>query len=268
MALLQEIAATLVAVKAKKPLIHHLTNYVTANDSANITLAFGASPVMAGDIGEVEEMVSKAGALVLNIGTLSAASVDAMIVAARKAHQLGIPVVFDPVGVGATSMRTAAAARIIRETSPAVIRGNASEIKVLAGISTAIRGVDSVADETDSETVARDLARKLGCVVALTGKTDIIARGDDLCRIDNGHPWLSGVTGTGCMATSLVGCCLGGGADPFVAAAGGITVMGIAGELAREALRPGENIGMFRVRLFDAVAAMTPETIIQRGKIT
>lgn len=268
MAVLQEIAAALGAVRAKRPLVHHLTNYVTANDSANITLACGGSPVMASDIGEVAEMVTMAGALVLNIGTLSGSSVEAMVVAARRAGQLGIPVVLDPVGVGATSQRTAAAARIIAEAPLAVIRGNAAEIKTLAGLNAAIKGVDSATDEADSGDAARRLADRLGCVVAVTGKTDIIVRGGDVCRIDNGHPLLRDVTGAGCMATSLVGCCLGGGADPFVAAAAGVAAMGIAGELAHEALAPGDGLGMFRVRLFDAVAAMMPETVLARGKIS
>jgi hydroxyethylthiazole kinase len=267
MELLQEIAATLDAVKAQKPLVHHLTNYVTANDSANITLAFGASPVMASDPGEATDMVAKAAALVLNIGTLSAAAVDTMVATGIRAGELGVPVILDPVGAGATSARTDSAGRIIRETRPAVVRGNAAEIKTVAGLSAAIRGVDSAADETDGEAVAAGLARQLGCVVALTGQTDIVAGGGRVCRIANGHPWLARVTGTGCMATSLIGCCLGAGADPYVGAVTGLTVMGVAGELAHRSLRPEDGIGTFRVRLFDAVFNLTPELLLRYAKI-
>jgi len=267
MELLHEIAVTLAAVKAKRPLVHHLTNYVTANDSANITLAFGASPVMASDPGEATDMVAKAAALVLNIGTLSAAAVDTMIATGIRAGELGVPVILDPVGAGATPARTAAAGRIIRATNPAVVRGNAAEIKTVAGLSAAIRGVDSAADETDGEAVATGLAASLGCVVVLTGQTDIVAGGGRVCRIANGHPWLASVTGTGCMATSLIGCCLGAGADPYISAVTGIAVMGVAGELAHRSLRPEDGIGTFRVRLFDAVFTLTPETLLRCAKI-
>ncbi len=267
MAVLPEIARILAAIKEKRPLIHHLTNYVTANDSANITLAVGASPVMASDPGEAVDMVAHAAALVLNIGTLSAAAVDTMIAAGKRAGELGIPVILDPVGAGATPARTAAAARIIRETRLAVIRGNAAEIRAVSGLSAAIRGVDAAGGETDGEAVARSLARSLDCVVALSGRTDIVAAGDRLCRITNGHQWLTGVTGTGCMATSLIGCCCGAGTDPYVAAAAGLTFMGIAGEVAHGSLQPGEGIGTFRVRLFDAIFAMTAETVLRYGQI-
>lgn len=268
MEILQEISVGLVALKEKKPLVHHITNYVTVNDCANITLAIGASPVMADDRGEVEEMVAFASALVLNIGTLNARSIEAMMIVGRKARDIGIPVVFDPVGVGATTLRTATAKRIIQEARPAVIRGNMSEIKIIAGLDAGIKGVDSVADETDGEKVARQLARQLGCVVAITGKQDIIAQGERLCRIDNGHALMSQVTGTGCMATSLIACYCGATADWFTGTAAGVLTMGLAGELAQQSLRPGEGIGTFRQRLFDAVWAMTPAVIEKGGRIS
>ncbi|MDT8902101.1 hydroxyethylthiazole kinase [Anaeroselena agilis] len=268
MELLQEIAATFAAIKANTPLVHHLTNYVTANDSANITLACGASPVMAADPGEATDMVAKAGALVLNIGTLNAAAVDTMIATGRRAGDLGVPIILDPVGAGATPARTDAAGRIVRETSPAVIRGNAAEIKTVAGLSAAIRGVDSAADEPGGEAVAAGLARRLGCVVALTGRTDIVAGAGRVCRIANGHPWLARVTGTGCMATSLIGCCLGAGASPYAAAVTGLVVMGVAGELAHRSLGPEDGIGTFRVKLFDAVFNLTPELLVSHAKIS
>lgn len=267
MDMVREIAAAVAAVREKKPLVHHLTNYVTANDSANITLAFGASPVMAGDPGEAEDMAALAAALVLNIGTLSAAAVATMIAAGKRAGELGIPVVFDPVGAGATPLRTAAARQIIGEVPLAVVRGNAAEVKALAGLKAAIKGVDAVADGTDGAEAARLLAERLGCVVAVTGKIDIVVGGGEVVRIHNGHSWLSSVTGTGCMATSLVGCCCGAGAPPFAAAAAGVAAMGIAGELAFRSLGPGEGIGTFRARLFDSVFMLASDTVTQWAKV-
>lgn len=268
MELLQKISASLLDLKTKKPLVHHITNYVTVNDCANMTLAIGASPVMADDIEEVEEMISFASSLVLNMGTLNARTIASMIVAGKKAKKLGIPIVFDPVGVGATALRTATAKKIIEEISPSVIRGNMSEIKILAGLAADIKGVDSVASEMDGEKVARELSQKLGCVIAITGKQDIIAQGDRTCLIDNGHAILSEVTGTGCMATSLIACFCGATDDLFMGAVAGVMTMGLAGELAEQSLQAGEGIGTFRTRLFDAVWLMTPETIRKGGRIT
>lgn len=268
MELLQKIAQTVVQVKEKRPLVHHITNYVTANDCANITLAIGASPVMASDLAEAEDMVGLASSLVLNIGTLNPQSVAAMLAAGKKAISREIPIIFDPVGAGATPYRTATARQIISEVKPTVIRGNMSEIKTLLGLEGQTKGVDSVADETDGAGIAQTLANRLNCVVAITGKTDIIADPTRLCRIDNGHPQLANVTGTGCMATSLVGSCCGSVEDVFVGTVAGITLMGIAGELAQRTLKPGEGIGTFRIRLFDAISLMTEEAIRQEGKLS
>lgn len=268
MEMLREIANLLLKIKNQKPLVHHITNYVTVNDCANMTLAIGASPVMADDIGEVEEMVSFAASLVINMGTLNARSIESMVAAGIKAQERGIPIVFDPVGVGATQMRTATAKRIIEEVRPTVIRGNMSEIKILAGLDVDIKGVDSVSSEADGETVARQLAQKLDCVIAITGKQDIIAQGNRICRIDNGHAILSQVTGTGCMATSLIACFCGVAPDLFFGATAGVIVMGLAGELAKQSLQTGEGIGTFRMRLFDAVGSMTAADILQGGRVT
>jgi hydroxyethylthiazole kinase len=266
MDVLQAVSQTLDQVKAKKPLIHQLTNFVTVNDCANVTLALGASPVMTSDPAEVEEMVSFASALVLNIGTLNGQLVESMILAGRKAAAIGVPVIFDPVGVGATALRSAAAERIIREIPLAVIRGNMSEIKTLAGINEGIRGVDSTAGQEQGEAVAQRLSKRLGCVVAITGPVDIIAQGDEVCRIENGHPLLASVTGTGCMSTALTGCCCGV-ANPFIGAIAGIAVMGVAGEIAQQSLKENEGLGTFRVRLIDAIGNMTTHIIRKYAKI-
>lgn len=265
---MQSIANNLTRLKEKKPLVHHITNYVTVNDCANMTLAIGASPVMAEDIDEVEEMVSFASALVINMGTLNSRTIPSMLAAGKKARQKGIPIIFDPVGVGATRLRTETADKIIHEVCPAVIRGNMSEIKIIAGLAESIKGVDSVASIEDGQEVAQELSRKLNCIVAITGKEDIIAQGDKVLRIHNGHSLLAQVTGTGCMATSLIGCFCGAAEDWFTGAAAGIMTMGLAGEFAQQSLQPNEGIGTFRTRLFDAVSMMTKESFSKYGKIS
>lgn len=268
MDLLTAMAETWRRIKERQPLVHHITNYVTVNDCANITLACGASPVMASDPGEAAEMAAQANALVLNIGTLDARLVESMLLAGRRAAAAGVPVVFDPVGVGATRLRLAAAQRIMREVPLTVIRGNAAEIKTLAGVAAVSRGVDAAAGEDgDARAAAQALACRQGCVVAATGRRDIIAARDAVYQLDNGHAMLTTVSGTGCMTTSLVGCCCGTGADPLIAAAAGVLAMGVAGELAQAALQPGEGSGMFRVRLLDAVYNLTPAVLQQRGRL-
>lgn len=265
--LLVKIAQALEQVKEQKPLVHHITNYVTVNDCANITLALGASPVMADDKDEVEEMVSFAKALVLNIGTLNSRSIESMLLAGKKAKKLGIPVVLDPVGVGATKLRTETARRIIEEVRPTIIRGNMSEVKILAGLQVAIKGVDSVADEEDSQTIAKNLANQLQCVVAITGKQDVVTDGTRLCLINNGHEMLSRVTGTGCMTTSLIGSYSAVLEDPWLGAIAGIVSMGLAGERAQSLLKSHEGLGSFRVKLFDSISTMSGESLRTGGQV-
>lgn len=264
----EKIFANLSAVKEKSPLIHHITNYVTVNDCANIVLALGGSPVMADDLKEAAEMVGFASALVLNIGTLNSRTIESMLVAGLRAKELGVPVILDPVGVGATKLRTNTAEKLIRELKPEVIRGNMSEIKVLAGLEVAIKGVDSLADEQDSSIIAKRLASELSCVIAITGKTDVVSDGRQVCLLDNGHRILADVTGTGCMTTSLVGTYCGVTNDYFTAAVAGIISMGLAGEKAQVSLHHGEGIGTFRVRLLDSIYNLTPETLAREGKIS
>ncbi|MDR3541257.1 MAG: hydroxyethylthiazole kinase [Desulfosporosinus sp.] len=264
----EKICANLSAVKEMNPLIHHITNYVTVNDCANIVLALGGSPVMADELDEVAEMVGFASALVLNIGTLNSRTIASMLVAGQRAKELGVPVILDPVGVGATKLRTNTAEKLIRELKPEVIRGNMSEIKVLAGLEVAIKGVDSLADEQGSSMIARKLASQLGCVIAITGKTDVVSDGRQVCLLDNGHRILADVTGTGCMTTSLVGTFCGVTNDYFTAAVAGIISMGLAGEVAQASLRHGEGIGTFRGRLLDSIYNLTPETLAEEGKIS
>lgn len=271
----KKIVELLEKVKEKNPLVHHITNYVTVNDCANITLAIGGSPVMAEDINEVCDMVSLASSLVINIGTLNSKSVESMLEAGKRANELNIPVVLDPVGAGATSYRTETAKRIIGEIKLAVIRGNLSEIKTLYGIEGKTKGVD--ADESISvdggeleheKEMARDLAKKLNTTVAITGAIDIITDGKVLYTVENGHKIMSKVTGTGCMCTSLIGSFLGAGDNNLLAALSGIVSMGIAGEIAYESLDKNKGgTGTLKVKILDAIYNLSEVTIMKRSEI-
>jgi len=268
MELMNLICNNLEALKEKSPLIHHITNYVTVNDCANMVLALGASPVMADDIAEVDEMVSFAGALVINIGTLNSRTIKSMISAGRRANELNIPVILDPVGIGATTLRTDTVKELINEVKFTVIRGNMSEIKLLAGCEAEIKGVDSVETEVNGEEIAISLSNKLKCVIAITGVIDIITDGERICHITNGDKILSKVTGTGCMCTSLIGCYLGASSDYFVSTVAGIMTMGLAGELAKKSLKENEGIGTFKARLFDQVYNLDRTSILNGGRMS
>lgn len=255
-------------IKKEKPLIHHITNYVTVNDCANVVLALGGSPVMADDLDEVEEMVSLASALVLNVGTLNQRTIEAFILAGKKANALGIPVVLDPVGVGATALRTQTVQRILKEVQLSVLRGNMSEIKTIYGQEGKTRGVDSMDDSLmGGKEIALGLAKRLNCVVAITGATDIVSDGKKVFYIENGHEMLSRVTGTGCMTTSLIGLCIGTKKNPFHGAIMGTAIMGLAGEIAYEALSNKEEVGTFRLKLMDAIGSFSMTRMEKRGKI-
>jgi len=259
-------------VREKKPLVHCITNYVTVNDCANALLAVGASPVMADDIGEVAEIVSLANALVINIGTLNARTVQAMHVAGKRAVELGRPVILDPVGAGASRLRTDTARDLMRAFPFAVIRGNASEIKTLVAGSGTTRGVD--ADEKDSTgdalaevTASADaLARRTGAVVAVTGATDIVSDGARVFAIRNGHPLMPQITGSGCMLSALVGAFCGASPDRLLdAVAAALCAMGLAGELAAARTeKENAGTGSFRTYLIDSLSKMD-ETMLAGG---
>src|SRR3712207_4707616 len=204
---------TLRRISEDKPLIHHLTNYVTVNLVANTTLSVGALPVMAHAHEEVVEMVDLASALVVNIGTLDPSFVESVLLAGRRANERDIPVVLDPVGVGATSFRTGTAERLLSEIEIAAVCGNAGEIATLAGLSAEVRGVESLAG--DAETAARKAADTLGVTVAATGETDYVSDGERTLAVSNGHPLMGRVVGSGCASTAVVGCfAAAGGGDP------------------------------------------------------
>jgi hydroxyethylthiazole kinase len=257
--------AALGRLRERKPLVHQITNYVVMNETANATLALGALPVMAHAREEVEEMVALAGALVLNIGTLSPPWVEAMIAAGRAANGRGVPVVLDPVGAGATSYRTETARRILHEVDVTVLRGNAGEVATLVGVEAEVRGVESIAAGRDPAELARVAAGRLGLVASVTGAIDHVSDGTSVARIANGHPLLASVSGTGCMSSAVTGCFLAVAETPMDAAVEALVAFGVAGEdAAREAAGPGS----FHVALYDALAALEPSTLTARAKVT
>ncbi len=262
-------------VREKKPLVHHITNYVTVNDCANITLAIGAAPVMADDIDEVAEIVSIASSLVINIGTLNKRTIESMVAAGKKANERGTPVILDPVGAGASVLRTETAARLIQEVKFAVIRGNVSEIKTLSKGTGSTRGVDANESDANADNyldytaqLAIDFAKKTGSVIAVTGVIDVISDGVKTYFIKNGHPMMAGVTGTGCMCTSLVGSCCGATEDHTEAAVSAVAAMGLAGEKAfKRVQEAGLGSGSFRSFIIDETSLLTGDMLQQGGKI-
>ena len=257
-------AEIMTRVRATKPLVHHITNFVVMNETANITLCAGALPVMAHARQEVEEMAGAAHALVLNLGTLWPEQVDAMLVAGRRANVRGIPIVLDPVGAGATRFRTESAQRLLEQLAVSIIRGNFAELATLAGHEATIRGVESVGTSGDPTAVAIACARKFRCVAALTGRTDIVSDGFRVARIANGHELMGRVTGTGCMSTSVTAAYAAVEADSVVAAASALAAFGLAGEIAAQGA-PGP--GTFHVHLYDALAQMTEEVLRAAARI-
>jgi hydroxyethylthiazole kinase len=251
-------------LREAKPLVHQITNYVVMNETANATLALGALPVMAHAREEVEEMVGLAGALVLNIGTLSPHWVEAMIAAGRRANELGVPVVLDPVGAGATTYRTETAHGILDEVGVAVLRGNAGEVATLVGVAAEVRGVESIDAGRDAAELARSAGRSLGLVASVTGAVDHVSDGERVIAVSNGHPLLASITGTGCMSSAVTGCFLAVNRDrPLEAAAEALVAFGVAGEDAAVGAR---GPGSFHVGLYDALAALDPDTLDGRAK--
>jgi hydroxyethylthiazole kinase len=250
-------------LRESKPLIHQITNYVVMNETANATLAIGALPVMAHAVEEVEEMASFAGALIVNIGTLSHAWVDAMLLAGKAANAAGAPVVLDPVGVGATAFRTDTARLILAEVDVAVVRGNAAEIAALAGIASEIRGVESIGAAAEGVELAREAAKKLGVVASVTGPTDYVSDGTRALAVANGHPLMATITGSGCMSSAITGCFLAV-APPLEGAAVALAAFGVAGE---DAARDAKGPGTFHANLYDALYNLTPELLEERAKI-
>jgi hydroxyethylthiazole kinase len=257
--------ATLGAIREQKPLVHQITNYVVMNETANATLALGALPVMAHAGEEVEEMTGLASSLVLNIGTLSAHWVDAMLLAGGAAAARRIPVVLDPVGAGATAYRTATARRILDLVGVTVLRGNAGEVATLIGADAEVRGVESIAAGVDAADLAREAARRFGVVASVTGPVDHVSDGERVLAVANGHPLLATVTGTGCMSSALTGCFLAAKPDlPLEAAAEALAAFGVAAE---DAAAGAQGPGTFHARLYDGLYALDPAELDGRTRI-
>jgi hydroxyethylthiazole kinase len=235
----------------ERPLVHHLTNYVTVNLVANATLATGALPVMANAVEEVEEMAATASALVINMGTLDGTWVEAMILAGREANRRGIPIVFDPVGAGATCFRTETPEKLLSEISFAVVCGNAGEVSTLAGLAAEVRGVESIGG--DAREAVEQAARRLGTTVAATGEVDYVCDGERLFVVKNGHPLMGRIVGSGCASTAVVGCFAAAGDGGVETVAASLAYFGLAGEAAAEG---AEGPGTFEPRLLDALAAL------------
>jgi len=262
--LAQKAADNLRRVRETKPLIHNITNYVVMNYTANALLACGASPVMAHAAEEVEEMVSFAGALVLNIGTLTPEWVEAMLKAGKKANEMKVPIVLDPVGSGATRLRTDSAKRLARELSIQVVRGNASEVLSLARKESRTRGVDSVHSVDEAEQAAIALAVDLKTTLAITGKVDLITDGKRILKVHNGHELMGRVTGTGCTATVMIGAFLAVDPDPAEAAATALAYFGLTGQKAASQAR---TPGSYQIALLDALFSIDEKELRKAAEI-
>lgn len=259
------VADVYARIRAERPLIHQITNLVVMNDAANVTLHLGALPVMAHAVEDVAEIGDRADALVLNLGTLTPARVEAMLAAAHTANQRNTPIILDPVGAGATRLRTETALRLLRDFDVAIVRGNAAEIGALTGAGGEVKGVESVSAPANIVAVARQAAHDWGTVVAITGKRDIIASDTGTLEVDNGHEWLTTLTGTGCMATTVVAAFATVDDDPLLAAAGGLAAYGLAAELAAP---HADGPTSFKVAFFDQLYNLTAEQVRAGVRIT
>jgi len=261
----KNICQNLDQVRLQSPLVHNITNYVVMNLTANALLAVGASPVMAHAREEVEDMVNIASALVINIGTLSTPWIHSMSKAARQAQKKGIPIIYDPVGAGATPFRTRTIRTLIQTVPAAIVRGNASEIMAIADDHSKTKGVDSAAAAENALASARWLNEKYGCVVCVSGATDYIVDKNGVAMIKNGHVLMPKVTGLGCTATALCAAFAAVNPDHFAATAAAMAVMGIVGEIAAEKAKGPASM---QVEFLDALFNLTGEEIQQRLKIS
>ena len=258
------VAATLGLIRARAPLVHNITNFVVTNLTANALLAVGASPAMVEGADEVAEFAARADALVLNLGTLSPPRAAAIRTAAAAARAAGVPFVLDPVAAGAIPARAALAEDLLA-LRPAVVRGNVSEIAALAGLPTgAGRGVDSTATPEAALDAARLLAARTGVVVAVTGAVDCVTDGTRMIALRNGHPMMTRLTGMGCTATALIGACLAVRRDPLAAAVHGLTMLGVAAELA---VPRASGPGSLQVELMDRLYTLDPTQIARLARI-
>lgn len=263
-------------VRQNAPLIHNITNYVTVNDVANVVLACGASPIMADDVDDAAEITTICGGLVINIGTLNHNTIPAMFAAGARANDLGHPVVLDPVGAGASTLRTKTALDLLARVRFSVIRGNISEIKTLSQGTGTTKGVDAdVADAVTADNLdqtvafAKAFAAKTGAVVAMTGAIDIVADADRAYVIRNGNAMMATITGTGCQLSALTAAFVTANPDNVLdAAAAAVVTMGLAGEIAHDRLTPQDGNATYRNYIIDAIFNMTAEKLAKGAKVT
>ncbi len=249
------------AIRERGPLIHNITNYVTVNDVANVLLASGASPIMADELQEVEEIAALCGGLNINIGTLNTHTIASMFAAGKRANELGHPAVLDPVGAGASALRTKTAVQLLREVRFAAVRCNISEMRALIDGSGSTRGVDAdVSDAVCEETLeagvafAKSAAARFGTFVAITGAIDLVADTERCYVLRNGRPEMGRITGTGCQLSALVAASLTAAPDRSLeAVAAAVAAMGLAGEIGWAAMQPGDGNASYRDRIIDAI---------------
>ena len=251
-------------VKSLKPVIHHLTNWVTIYDCAGIVKTFGGSPVMAHAPEEMEDMTAIASALVLNIGTLTTEFIDAMIKAGKTANKKGIPVILDVCGAGATRLRDEKCFELLNTLKIDIIKGNSSEIARIAGKNVKTQGVDSTETGLNPVDITRKLAKERECTVVMTGATDIVTDAGKTFLIKNGHPLMSAVVGTGCMAASVIGTFAAVEKDRLTASAFGLVCYEVAAEIAAEKTNAP---GSFKTKLYDEVYLLKKEEVLKRQKI-
>lgn len=266
----QDIWNDVAAVRKTAPLVHSITNLVVMSYNANALLALGAAPVMAHACEEVEEMVSIAGALVLNIGTLQPEWVEAMKLAAKKAASLNKPIILDPVGAGATSYRNRMITELLVTAKPAVIRGNASEIMSVSGLASATKGVESLQSSEAAIDAAKTLARKIDGTVCVSGATDIITdKNGKTAFLQNGHPWMTKITGTGCSATAMIGAFAAVQPDYWRATLSAMAYLGVVGEFAAEEIqKKNQGVGSLQIKILDALQLMPEKEFMKRLKMS
>ncbi len=257
-------AAALERLRRQKPLVHQITNFVVMNDTANVTLHIGALPVMAHAPEEVADMVRLAGSLVLNLGTLSTPWLEAMRLAAAAANACAIPIVLDPVGAGATAFRSQQNLSFLRDFHIQILRGNLGEVASLCGIEAEVRGVEAMSAARSPAEVAAEAARRYDLTAAVSGATDWVTDGKRLVAVENGHWWLTTLTGTGCSVTALVGAFAAVCPDAVEAAVAGLTCMGLAAE---QAAATAQGPGSFKVALQDALYHLSPDNIRKLARI-
>ena len=252
------------AVRDRCPLVHHITNYVTVNDCANVCICSGGSPIMTDESKDVTDISRIAGAVVLNMGTPNERTVASMLLAGRVAKDNGVPVVFDAVGAGATPYRNGVADTIIRSIRPEVIKGNAGEISFLAGVAGGVRGVDSTSTSEDIGNLTQELAKRCGCIVVATGKRDYVSDGKEVFVLGNGSDYQGLVSGTGCMLSSVIGAYVGANGAKLCAVMAAVTAFNVAAEHAESQCK---GPGSFKVSLMDCLYSLESSDLDKEAKI-